>query len=439
MKFKILALIVLTGVLLIGTLSVVQAAPPTQTEEDGQEYVVQADDWLSKIADKFYGDIFAYPTIVEATNAKAAEDDSFAVIDNPDIIEIGQKLWIPNAPAGEAAMAEESAAMEGTATEEMATEVITGTEMATEDTTETEMATEATAEAEMTEEVEAPLPASYALPGESVFPEGVAYNPASGKFYVGSTGDGTLYEGDVASGEVTVFSEGGADGRTTAIGMKVDGNGYLWVAGGGTGQMFVYNTADGSLVASYTTPEVEQTFINDVTITPDGSAYFTDSFRPVLFKISGTEGGEAESWLDFTGTVLEYGEGFNLNGIAATADGSYLLTVHSATGNLFRIDTNSQEIIQVDTGEADLTAGDGILLVGDTLYVTRNSFGEIVPVTMAEDYSVGTAGEAITDPSLIYPTTIAQADDSLLVVNSQFNNREGTPELPFTVSRISLP
>jgi sugar lactone lactonase YvrE len=408
MKFKTLLLIALTGVLLIGTLGVAQAAPRTQTEEGGQEYIVQADDWLSKIADKFYGDIFAYPTIVEATNAKAAEDDSFAVIDNPDLIEIGQKLWIPNAPAEDAMMAEE-------------------------------MTAEDTDEGAMTEEVDASLPTSYALPGESVFPEGVAYNPASGKLYVGSTGDGTLYEGDVASGEVTVFSEGGADGRTTAIGMKVDGNGYLWVAGGGTGQMWVYNTADGSLVASYTTPAVEQTFINDVTITPDGSAYFTDSLRPVLFKISGMEGGEAESWLDFTGTVLEYVEGFNLNGIAATADGSYLLTIHSATGNLFRIDTASQEVIQVDTGEADLTAGDGILLIGNTLYVTRNSFGEIVPVTLSEDYSTGTAGEAITDPSLIFPTTIAQADDSLLVVNSQFNNRGGTPELPFTVSRISLP
>jgi DNA-binding beta-propeller fold protein YncE len=406
MKLKTLTMMILTGVLLLGALSVAQTAPPAQTEEQGQEYTVQAEDWLSKLADKFYGDILAYPTIVEATNAKAAEDDSFAVIDNPDVIEVGQKLWVPDAPTG-IATAEEPAAAD-TATEETA------------------------------EPVDSSLPASYALPGESVFPEGVAYNPASGKFYVGSTGDGTLYEGDLASGEVTVFSEGGADGRTAATGMKVDSNGNLWVSGAATGQMFVYNTADGSLVASYTTPQVEQTFINDVTLTPDGSAYFTDSFRPVLFKISGTEGGEAESWLDFTGTVLEYAEGFNLNGIAATPDGRYLLTIHSPTGNLFRIDTGSKEVSQIDVGQADLTAGDGILLIGNTLYVTRNSFGQIVPVTMSEDYSTGTAGEAITNPSLIFPTTIAQADGSLLVVNSQFNNREGTPELPFTVSRIPL-
>ena len=409
MRRKTVTLILLMSLLLAGGFSLAQA----QTEAaDGEEYIVQADDWLSKLADKFYGDILAYPTIVEATNAMAAEDDSFTMIDNPDLIEIGQKLWIPTLAEGAIAMTDEA---------------------------EGDMAAEESEEAAMAEDVDASLSTSYALIGEAVFPEGVAYNPASGKFYVGSTGDGTLFEGDVASGEVTVFSEGGSDGRTAAIGMKVDGNGYLWVAGGNLGQMFVYNTADGSLVASYTTPEVEQTFINDVTITPDGAAYFTDSFRPILFKASGTEGGEAEAWLDFTGTVLEYGEGFNLNGIAATPDGQYLITVHSPTGNLYRIDVASQEVTLIDTGGAELTAGDGILLIGDTLYVSRNSFGQIVPVTLSADYSTGTAGTAIIDDSLIFPTTIAQADDSLLVVNSQFNNRGGTPELPFTVSRIPLP
>jgi LysM repeat protein len=73
-----------------------QAAPPSQSE-DGQEYIVQAGDWLSKLAQAYYGDPLAYPVIVEATNAKAVQDDSFAVIENPDLIEVGQKLWIPGA------------------------------------------------------------------------------------------------------------------------------------------------------------------------------------------------------------------------------------------------------------------------------------------------------------------------------------------------------
>lgn len=67
-----------------------------------QEVIVQADDWLSKIAEKAYGDVLAYPAIAEATNAKDAEDASFATIENVDIIEIGWKLCIPSAADAEA-------------------------------------------------------------------------------------------------------------------------------------------------------------------------------------------------------------------------------------------------------------------------------------------------------------------------------------------------
>ena len=429
MKRKLSLLFIVMLALMVMPLGVAQAAPPTQTE-DGQEYFVQADDWLSKLADRYYGDIFAWPTILEATNARAAEDDSFAVIENPDIIEIGQKLWIPTA-------AMEAEAMEAEATDEEAMDA----EATDEEAMEAEATDEEAMEAEATDEeaMEAGEPTSYALPGEAVFPEGVAYNPASGLFYVGSTTDGAIFEGDVASGEVTVFSEGGADGRTTAIGMKVDDQGQLWVAGGGTGQMFVYNTADGSLIANFTTPEAEATFINDVIVTPSG-AYFTDSFRPFLFRATDTSGGQLEPWIDFTGSALEYAEGFNLNGIVATEDGSSLITVHSGRGELYRIDIETQEVTQIDLGDATVTAGDGILLVGNTLYVSRNSAGEIVPVELSEDLSQGTVGTGFSDPSLIYPTTIAAVGDgTLLVVNSQFNNREGTPVLPFSVSQIPIP
>ena len=60
------------------------------------DVTVQADDWLSKIAEKFYGDPVVFPAIVAATNAKAATDDSYAVLNNPDVIETGWKLCIPS-------------------------------------------------------------------------------------------------------------------------------------------------------------------------------------------------------------------------------------------------------------------------------------------------------------------------------------------------------
>jgi uncharacterized surface protein with fasciclin (FAS1) repeats len=59
------------------------------------DYTVQADDWLSKIAEKELGDVLAYPQLVEATNAAAAESSRYAMIANADIIEVGQVICIP--------------------------------------------------------------------------------------------------------------------------------------------------------------------------------------------------------------------------------------------------------------------------------------------------------------------------------------------------------
>jgi len=70
--------------------------PGLQNIKCEQDVVVQADDWLSKLADKFYGDVLAFQAIVQATNQANAADKSYAQIDNPDIIEIGWKLCIPS-------------------------------------------------------------------------------------------------------------------------------------------------------------------------------------------------------------------------------------------------------------------------------------------------------------------------------------------------------
>ncbi len=285
--------------------------------------------------------------------------------------------------------------------------------------------------------------AVYPLPGDEVFPEGIALDAATGDFFVGSTSDGTIFSSNISEPgvEAEVFSGGGTDGRTAAVGMKADGAGRLFVSGGDTGQMFVYDTASGALIEGFENGQ-EMTFVNDVTLTPDGSAFFTDSMTPELYRVfpDGAGGYELETYLNFEGTPLRYEEGFNLNGIASSADGRYLVTVKSATGELFRIDTTTKEVSLIDTGGADLTNGDGILLDGQTLYVVRNQQELIVPVELSEDFSSGTAGEPFTDESLMYPTTIAQSGSELLAVNSQFDAREtGDPELPFNVSTVPVP
>ncbi|MCB0155345.1 MAG: extracellular solute-binding protein [Anaerolineae bacterium] len=100
---KFLSIAILFALLVaIVPASLVTAAPPAQ----GEDYTVQADDWLSKLADKFYGDVNAYWAIMSATNQANAEDPSYAKIENPDTIEVGSKLAIPSQEDAVAFMAD---------------------------------------------------------------------------------------------------------------------------------------------------------------------------------------------------------------------------------------------------------------------------------------------------------------------------------------------
>ena len=72
----------------------------------------------------------------------------------------------------------------------------------------------------------------YVLPGEEVYPEGVAYDPQTGNFFVGSDMDGTVFRGNVGDdGEAEVFLVPGSDGREDATGMEVDERDQLFIAG----------------------------------------------------------------------------------------------------------------------------------------------------------------------------------------------------------------
>jgi peptide/nickel transport system substrate-binding protein len=70
--------------------------------------VIVADDWLSKLADKYLGNPMAYLAIVYYTNEKNAEDASYAKITDPDLIEVGWKVYIPSAEEATAALKPEA-------------------------------------------------------------------------------------------------------------------------------------------------------------------------------------------------------------------------------------------------------------------------------------------------------------------------------------------
>jgi len=91
--------------LLLGALPLAASAAPPSPVACEQDYTVALADWLSKLSDLFYGDVLAYPALVLATNMKAAEDSSYAIIVDPDLIEPGWKLCVPSAADAETLLA----------------------------------------------------------------------------------------------------------------------------------------------------------------------------------------------------------------------------------------------------------------------------------------------------------------------------------------------
>lgn len=110
---------IVSGLLLVALLfGLMPLTGLAQGKDCEVEYTAQANDWLSKIAEKYLGNKMAYPAIVEATNKKNASDSTFAKITDPNLIEVGYKLCVPSAEAAQAMLAASGASQGGaTATE----------------------------------------------------------------------------------------------------------------------------------------------------------------------------------------------------------------------------------------------------------------------------------------------------------------------------------
>lgn len=81
-----------------------------------------------------------------------------------------------------------------------------------------------------------------------------------------------------AAGEIISTGPG-----TPSVGLKLDGQGRLFIAAQSAGARVV-DTRTGAILASYALTTATPTFANDVVLTPR-AAIFTDSFQPVLYVL----------------------------------------------------------------------------------------------------------------------------------------------------------
>ena len=256
---------------------------------------------------------------------------------------------------------------------------------------------------------------SIPLPDE-FRPEGIA----SGKgdsFYVGSIPLGAVYRGSYRTGEGAVLVPPHPGRNHT--GLKVDTRfDRLFVAGGASKAIYVYDARTGSDVATFPLPDAG--FINDVVLTHN-AAYFTDSLVEELYRVGIRRNGELTPpvRIPYSGD-LQFTEGFNANGIETLRGGQRLVVVKSNTGQLYRVNARTGLTHEIELDEP-VPNGDGLLRRGHTLYVVQNRLNQIAAVKLDDHERSGSVRNVITDPRFDIPTTIAPFKDFIYAVNARFD------------------
>jgi sugar lactone lactonase YvrE len=260
-------------------------------------------------------------------------------------------------------------------------------------------------------------PTAIVLPG-ATSAEGIAAGRGT-TFYAGDLFAGDIYRGDIRAGSAARFIDAPPDRQ--ALGMAVSvRHGLLFVAGGFTGQAYVYSTRTGETVASYQFGTAGSSVINDVAVTRRG-AWFTDSLQARLYfvPVDGYGDPGAFSTLGLSGPAAEISGDFNLNGIQATPDGRKLVVAHSANASVYTVDP--------DDGTSRVIAGinvpnvDGIVLRGRRLWAVQNFSNQVTRFKLDRDLGAGVAERTITSDLFQTPTTAALFGDTLAVVNAKFD------------------
>jgi Cu-Zn family superoxide dismutase len=276
------------------------------------------------------------------------------------------------------------------------------------------------------------------MPDPTGNPEGVAFDKVTKTFYVSITGDdagdrdGAIYRGTLGNDTVAPFIPGGAG--KSAVGIKVR-RGKLYVAGGATGTITVYDLSTGAAVATFETGTGG--FLNDLVVTGRGDVYVTDSFRPTLWRVTAdqvTAGTGTPQALDVSAIPYEPGQ-FNVNGIVRHDD-RRLVVVDSNSGKLFRIGLTADRagIRKIDEIEgANVPGGDGLLLDRGRLVAVQGNPAQLSFLKLRRAARRATLERTQTSDKLAGPSTVARARGYYLVVNADF----ATSTKPFHV--VGLP
>ena len=293
----------------------------------------------------------------------------------------------------------------------------------------------------------------------NLYPEGVQYDATGSRFLVSSQTAGDV--GQVADdGRYRVFAQ---DTRlVSSVGLYLDTDRLrdrllVAVADPGYNLLGTSTATKGKLarlaIFNRSNPQDAPTFIelgnvgtaasypahfaNDVAVDKDGNAYITDSFAPIIYRV--TPAGVASVFAEDAQFAAPAGA-FGLNGIVYHPSG-YLLVAKSNTGTLFKIPVATPSAFTtVDVGSQNLTAADGLRLSDpSTLQVVCNAQAKVYRLSSTNGWASAAVSGSFNTPPL-FPTTLARREGTDgFVLYSNLNALQAGQSPPvsvFTLDRV---
>ena len=270
---------------------------------------------------------------------------------------------------------------------------------------------------------------AFTIPEPLLIPEGIAYDPVDGAFYVGSTNLRKIVRIG-ADGSIGDFAADG--GLWGVVGLTVDPERrVLWAASSHAGAgmpfegmdpseegragIFAYDLSSGALLGTYLLDATNGGhFLNDVAVTGDGSLYATDSGGRAIYRIAA---GRDSLELFLAPPDLPWP-----NGITWSEEAGVLFV--ALDGRIGRVAPGDPTVEYVELPAGVEAHADG-LYYRDGSLITVWPFEGMTGVTryrLDDAHRRVTAVERIlpAHPSFVQPTTGAVAGDALYVVaNSQ--------------------